>query len=65
VTGFLHRTPLLSSCKGKGVTSPHGRKNSIPGLNAVRSAMAEIGRALRFVMMLADEETEVSPVRRI
>jgi len=59
VTGFLHRTPLLKFMqKGKGVTNLTGEKlYECQVLSAVRAAMAEIGRALRFVMMLADEET--------
>ena len=59
VTGFLHRTPLLRFMqKGKGVTNLTGEKlYECQVLSAVRAAMAEIGRALRFVMMLADEET--------
>ncbi len=59
VTGFLHRTPLLMFLqKGKGVTSITGEKlYEAQVLAAVRAAMAEIGRATRFVMMLADEET--------
>jgi sterol desaturase/sphingolipid hydroxylase (fatty acid hydroxylase superfamily) len=59
VTGFLHRTPLLKFMqKGKGVTNLTGEKlYESQVLSAVRAAMAEIGRALRFVMMLADEET--------
>ena len=59
VTGFLHRTPLLRFMqKGKGVTSLTGEKlYECQVLSAVRAAMAEMGRALRFVMMLADEET--------
>ena len=59
VTGFLYRTPLLVFVqKGKGVTSITGEKlYEAQVLAAVRAAMAEIGRATRFVMMLADEET--------
>ena len=59
VTGFLHRTPLLKFMqKGKGVTSLTGEKlYECQVLSAVRGAMAEIGCALRFVMMLADEAT--------
>ena len=59
VTGFLHQTPLLRFMqKGKGVTNLTGEKlYECQVLSAVRAAMAEIGRALRFVMMLADEET--------
>lgn len=57
VNGFLHRTPLLTFAqKGKGVTSITGEKlYEAQVLAAVRGAMAEFGRATRFVMMLADE----------
>jgi sterol desaturase/sphingolipid hydroxylase (fatty acid hydroxylase superfamily) len=59
VTGFIHRTPLLKFMqKGKGVTNLTGEKlYECQVISAVRAAMSEIGRALCFVMMLADEET--------
>jgi sterol desaturase/sphingolipid hydroxylase (fatty acid hydroxylase superfamily) len=59
VGGFLHRTPLLRFMqKGKGVTNITGEKlYEAQVLNAVRAAMAQIGGAPRFVMMLADEES--------
>lgn len=57
VSGRLHRTPLLRFVqKGKGVTSITGEKlyeNQV--LTAVRAALSDIGRALRFAVMLADE----------
>ena len=59
VTGFLHRTPLLEFVqKGKGVTSITGEKlYEAQVLAAVRAAMDDSSDcALRFVMMLADEE---------
>lgn len=58
VTGFLHRTPLLRFVqKGKGVTSITGEKlYECQVVDAVNAAVTETGRALRFVVMLADEE---------
>ena len=58
VTGFLYRTPLLQFMqKGKGVTSLTGEKlYESQVLRAVHAATAECGRAVRFVMMLADED---------
>jgi len=58
VTGFLYRTPLLKFLqKGKGVTNITGEKlYEAQVLAAVSAAMADAGRAARFVMMLADEE---------
>jgi sterol desaturase/sphingolipid hydroxylase (fatty acid hydroxylase superfamily) len=58
VTGFLGRMPLLRFVqKGKGVTNITGEKLcEAQVLEAVRSAMAAIGRDARFVMALADEE---------
>jgi sterol desaturase/sphingolipid hydroxylase (fatty acid hydroxylase superfamily) len=58
VTGFLHATPLLRFVqKGKGVTNITGEKlYEAQVLQAVREAMAALGRSARFVMMLADEE---------
>lgn len=58
VTGFLYRTPLLRFMqKGKGVTNITGEKlYEAQVLTAVRAAMAEYGRSIRFVMMLADEQ---------
>ncbi len=58
VMGFLHQTPLLKFMqKGKGVTNITGEKlYEAQVLAAVSAAMADIGRAARFVMMLADEE---------
>jgi sterol desaturase/sphingolipid hydroxylase (fatty acid hydroxylase superfamily) len=58
VTGFLHGTPLLRFVqKGRGVTNITGEKlYESQVLDAVSTAMAEMGCALRFVMMLADEE---------
>lgn len=60
VTGFLHATPLLRFVqKGKGVTSITGEKlYEAQVLQAVREAMAALGRNARFVMMLADEEAQ-------
>ena len=57
VRGYLNKTPLLTFVqKGKGVTSITGEKlYEAQALAAVRAAMAEFGRATRFVMMLADE----------
>src|SRR5205823_8624993 len=57
VTGFLRRTPLLQFVqKGKGVTNITGEKlYECQVLDAVRAAMGEIGCAVRFVIMLADE----------
>jgi sterol desaturase/sphingolipid hydroxylase (fatty acid hydroxylase superfamily) len=59
VTGFLHKTPLLRFVqKGRGVTSITGEKlYECQVLDAVRGAVSDTGRALRFVIMLADEET--------
>jgi len=58
VRGFLHRTPLLQFMqKGKGVTNITGEKlYEAQVLTAVAEAMQAIGRAARYVMMLADEE---------
>jgi len=58
VSGFLHRTPLLEFVqKGKGVTNITGEKlYESQVLAAVRSTMDQTGCALRFVLMLADEE---------
>ena len=58
VAGFLHKAPLLRFVqKGKGVTNITGEKlYECQVLDAVRKAMDEMGCALRFVMMLADEE---------
>jgi len=58
VTGFLHATPLLKFAqKGKGVTSITGEKlYEAQVLQAVRETMARMGRAARFVIMLADED---------
>ncbi len=57
VTGFLHRMPLFKFLqKGKGVTNITGEKlYESQVLAAVHHVMQEIGRATRFVMMLADE----------
>jgi sterol desaturase/sphingolipid hydroxylase (fatty acid hydroxylase superfamily) len=59
VTGYLHKTPLLRFVqKGKGVTNITGEKlYECQVLDAVRAAMHEMGCALRFVMMLADEQS--------
>jgi len=59
VTGFLRRMPLLRFVqKGKGVTSITGEKlYESQVLAAVRRVMEDAGRAVRFVMMLADEQT--------
>jgi len=61
VHGFLHRTPLVRFVqKGKGVTNITGEKlYEGQVLDAVRAAMVEIGRAPRFVMMLADEDARL------
>jgi sterol desaturase/sphingolipid hydroxylase (fatty acid hydroxylase superfamily) len=58
VKGFFHKTPLLKFVqKGKGVTNITGEKlYEAQVLAAVRAAVAHLGRAARFVMMLADEE---------
>jgi sterol desaturase/sphingolipid hydroxylase (fatty acid hydroxylase superfamily) len=58
VRGFLHKTPLLEfRQKGKGVTDITGEKlYETQLLMAVREALAGMGQAARFVMMLADEE---------
>jgi sterol desaturase/sphingolipid hydroxylase (fatty acid hydroxylase superfamily) len=60
VMGFLHKTPLLKfQQKGKGVTNITGEKlYEAQVLAAVRAVLAEMGRAARFVMMLADEEAQ-------
>ena len=57
VTGMLHRTPLLKFMqKGKGVTNITGEKlYEAQVLAAVQGEAASSGRAVRFVMMLADE----------
>ena len=57
VQGFLYRAPLLKFVqKGKGVTNITGEKlYEAQVLAAVRNVMTEMGRAARFVMMLADE----------
>ena len=59
VTGFLGSTPLLRFVqKGKGVTNITGEKlYEAQVLDAVRAAMAAMGRDARFVMALADEES--------
>ena len=59
VTGFLGATPLLRFVqKGKGVTNITGEKlYEAQVLDAVRAAMAAMGRDARFVMALADEES--------
>jgi sterol desaturase/sphingolipid hydroxylase (fatty acid hydroxylase superfamily) len=58
VAGFLHKTPLLKFLqKGRGVTNITGEKlYETQILTAVKLAMAEMGRLVRFVMVLADEE---------
>ena len=58
VMGFLYKAPLLKFLqKGKGVTNITGEKlYEAQVLAAVGAAMADVGRAARFVMMLADEE---------
>ncbi|HEX9180631.1 MAG TPA: GH3 auxin-responsive promoter family protein, partial [Burkholderiales bacterium] len=58
VRGFLRRMPLLQFVqKGKGVTNITGEKlYESQVLAAVRAALAGLGEAPRFVMMLADEE---------
>jgi hypothetical protein len=58
VTGFLRATPLLKFMqKGKGVTNITGEKlYEAQVLQAVRESMIEVGRAARFIMMLADED---------
>jgi sterol desaturase/sphingolipid hydroxylase (fatty acid hydroxylase superfamily) len=58
VTGFLHRMPLLQFVqKGKGVTNITGEKlYEAQVLAAVQRVLADMGRAARFVMMLADEQ---------
>ena len=60
VTGFLKRMPLLKfQQKGKGVTSITGEKlYETQVLAAIHHAMAHIGRAQRFVMLLADEAAQ-------
>jgi sterol desaturase/sphingolipid hydroxylase (fatty acid hydroxylase superfamily) len=57
VTGFFHRMPLLKFLqKGKGVTSITGEKlYESQVLAATRQVLEQLGRAPRFVMMLADE----------
>lgn len=57
VTGMLHRTPLLKFMqKGKGVTNITGEKlYEAQVLTAVQGEAAACGRAVRYVMMLADE----------
>src|SRR5262249_49157001 len=59
VKGFLHRTQLLQfRQKGKGVTNITGEKlYEAQVLAAVLASLAGMGRAARFVMMVADEET--------
>jgi hypothetical protein len=59
VTGFFNETPLLKFLqKGKGVTSITGEKlYESQVLTAAGKAVAATGRTLRFVMMLADEDT--------
>lgn len=56
VTGYLHATPLLKFVqKGKGVTNITGEKlYESQVLAAVEASLDQ--RALRFVMMLADED---------
>ena len=58
VRGFFHQTPLLKFLqKGRGVTNITGEKlYETQILTAVKAAVAEMGRSIRFVMMLADEE---------
>jgi hypothetical protein len=58
VKGFLRRMPLLQFLqKGKGVTSITGEKlYEAQVLDAVQRVLAQMGRAARFVMMLADEQ---------
>lgn len=57
VTGMLHRTPLLKFMqKGKGVTNITGEKlYEAQVLTAVQGEAAACGCAVRYVMMLADE----------
>jgi hypothetical protein len=57
VRGFLHRTPLLKFLqKGRGVTSITGEKlYETQVITAVKLVMTEMGRGVRFVMMVADE----------
>ena len=57
VSGYLHKTPLLKFVqKGKGVTNITGEKlYESQVLTAVRAALDRLGRAARFVMMLADD----------
>jgi hypothetical protein len=58
VTGFWRAIPLLKFVqKGKGVTNITGEKlYEAQVLQAVREALAAMGGAARFVMMLADEQ---------
>lgn len=58
VTGRLHGTPLLKFLqKGKGVTNITGEKlYEAQVLDAVRHAADDIGRAVRYLMVLANEE---------
>jgi hypothetical protein len=60
VTGFLRRMPLLQFVqKGKGVTNITGEKlYESQALAAVHHALAQIGCAARFVLMLADEAAQ-------
>ncbi|MCW5606035.1 MAG: GH3 auxin-responsive promoter family protein, partial [Burkholderiales bacterium] len=61
VTAVLRATPLLKFMqKGRGVTNITGEKlYEAQVLAAVRSAANDFGRAVRFVMMLADEDARV------
>jgi hypothetical protein len=58
VKGFLARMPLIQFLqKGKGVTSITGEKlYEAQVLEAVQRVLAQMNRAARFVMMLADEQ---------
>lgn len=58
VKGHLGRMPLIRFLqKGKGVTSITGEKlYEAQVLDAVQRVLAPMGRAARFVMMLADEQ---------
>lgn len=57
ISGFFHKTPLLKFLqKGRGVTSITGEKlYEAQVLAAVNSVMMQMGRGVRFMMMLADE----------
>jgi hypothetical protein len=60
VSGRLHGTPLLRFMqKGKGVTNITGEKlYESQGMAAVQGAAADCGRAVRFMMLLADEQAQ-------